>query len=269
MHQEITRTRKVTITSPRTSDNGVRECSCECPTICHSSAADRRKGCGRTKEKPWKPDSGSFGNSLEAHRSELIAHLKKSKGGDQKLLGVSGAHLTRAQDANTHLIGAPSLPAWQRYTGVVWDHLDLASLSTAQRNSIVKRIYVPSGLAGLVRADDPLPDYRLKMGARLAPFGTLSKWWRDDITDALVKALKGRLLIDLLPNEHRTAINWDLVPTAIRVDLVAHSGGIVGGHNAKAAKGLLARHLFLSTGTDIRRTVASFKHPEYSAKVTP
>jgi hypothetical protein len=24
----------------------------------------------------------------------------------------------------------------------------------------------------------------------------------------------------------------------------------------------------LSTGTDIRRTVASFKHPEYSAKVT-
>jgi hypothetical protein len=76
------------------------------------------------------------------------------------------------------------------------------------------------------------------------------------------------MLIDLLPNEHRAAINWDLAPTAIRVDLVAHSGGIVGGHNAKAAKGLLARHLFLSTSTDIRRTVASFKHPEYSAKVT-
>jgi cytoplasmic iron level regulating protein YaaA (DUF328/UPF0246 family) len=165
-------------------------------------------------------------------------------------------------------MNAPSLPAWQRYTGVVWDHLDLSSLTAAQRNSIAKRIYVPSGLAGLVRADDPLPDYRLKMGARLAPFGTLSKWWRDDITDALVKALKGRMLIDLLPNEHRAAINWDLAPTAIRVDLVAHSGGIVGGHNAKAAKGLLARHLFLSTGTDIRRTVASFKHPEYSAKVT-
>jgi hypothetical protein len=26
--------------------------------------------------------------------------------------------------------------------------------------------------------------------------------------------------------------------------------------------------LLLSTGTDIRRTVASFKHPEYSAKAT-
>jgi hypothetical protein len=60
------------------------------------------KAVGGQKEKPWKPDSGSFGSSLEAHRSELMAHLKKSKGGDQKLLGVSGAHLTRAQDANTH-----------------------------------------------------------------------------------------------------------------------------------------------------------------------
>jgi hypothetical protein len=226
------------------------------------------KAVGGQTDSPWKPDSGSFGTSLGAHRSELMAHLKKSKGGDQKLLGVSGAHLTRAQDANMHLMNAPSLPAWQRYTGVVWDHLDLPSLSSAQRNSIVKRIYVPSGLAGLVRADDPLPDYRLKMGARLAPFGTLSRWWRDAITDALVKALKGRMLIDLLPNEHRAAINWDLVPTAIHIDLVAHSGGIVGGHNAKAAKGLLARHLILSAGTDIRRTVASFKHPEYSAKVT-
>jgi cytoplasmic iron level regulating protein YaaA (DUF328/UPF0246 family) len=227
------------------------------------------KAMSGTPNIRWTYSSGVFGKSLTTQREQVVAQLKKSKGGDQKLLGVSGAHLTRAQDANTHLIDAPSLPAWQRYTGVVWDHLDLASLTTAQRNSIAKRIYVPSGLAGLVRADDPLPDYRLKMGARLAPFGTLSKWWRDDITDALVKALKGRMLIDLLPNEHRAAINWDLVPTAIRVDLVAHSGGVVGGHNAKAAKGLLARHLFLSTGTDIRRTVASFKHPEYSAKVTP
>ena len=227
------------------------------------------KAVGGQTDSPWKPDSGSFGTSLGAHRSELMAHLKKSKGGDQKLLGVSGAHLTRAQDANMHLMNAPSLPAWQRYTGVVWDHLDLTSLTAAQRNSFVKRIYVPSGLAGLVRADDPLPDYRLKMGARLSSIGTLSKWWRDDITAALVKALKGRIVLDLLPNEHRGAIDWELLPTALRVDLVAHSGGIVGGHNAKAAKGLLARHLFLSTGTDIRRTVASFKHPEYSAKVTP
>jgi len=151
----------------------------------------------------------------------------------------------------------------------VWDHLDLASLSTAQRNVFVKRIFIPSGLLGLVRADDPIPDYRLKMGARLAPFGVMSKWWRDDITLALTQVIKNKTVIDLLPNEHRASINWDILPNAIRVDLVAHSGGVVGGHNAKAAKGLLAQHLLLSSGPSIARTVASFKHLEYSAQVTP
>ena len=216
----------------------------------------------------WSYDAGIFGNALATQRAQVIAQLQKEKGGTQKLLGVGGAHLTRAQSSNMKIIGAPCLPAWQRYTGVVWDHLDLASLTATERNAFVKRIIVPSGLLGLVRADDSLPDYRLKMGARLAPFGTMSKWWRDEITDALVAVVKKKVVVDLLPNEHRAAINWDLLDNVVRVDLVSHSGAVVGGHNAKAAKGLLARHLLVSQNADLRRTVASFTHPEYSAKVT-
>jgi len=217
--------------------------------------------------RPWAPRSGAFGAALEALRAQVVVQLRKEKGGTQKLLGVGGAHLTRAQSSNIKIVGAPCLPAWQRYTGVVWDHLDLASLTATERNAFVKRIIVPSGLLGLVRADDPLPDYRLKMEARLAPFGTMSKWWRDEITDALVAVVKKKVVVDLLPNEHRAAINWDLLNNVVRVDLVSHSGAVVGGHNAKAAKGLLARHLLVSQNADLRRTVASFTHPEYSAKV--
>ena len=55
------------------------------------------------------------------------------------------------------------MPAWRRYSGVVWDHLDPASLT--HRAPIV----VVSGLHGLVGAEDPLPDYRLKMSANVAP----------------------------------------------------------------------------------------------------
>ena len=88
--------------------------------------------------------------------------------------------------------GAATLPAWQRYTGVVWDHLDVASLPASTRNKVVRRIFVPSGLMGIVRADDDVPDYRLKMGARLAPFGLMSTWWRDDLTDAFSAVAKWR-----------------------------------------------------------------------------
>jgi len=217
---------------------------------------------------PWTPRMGALGAALETSRAQIVTQLRKEKGGTQKLLGVGGAHLTRAQSSNMQLVGAPCLPAWQRYTGVVWDHLDLASLTAMQRNSFIKRIIVPSGLLGLVRADDQIPDYRLKMGTRLAPFGTMSKWWNETITDALVATVKKRAVIDLLPNEHRAAINWNLLDNVARVDLVSHSGAVVGGHNAKAAKGLLARHLLVSNNADVRRTVESFTHPEYSAKVT-
>lgn len=216
----------------------------------------------------WKPESGAFGKELGEFRREIAHTLAKAKGGSAALLGVSGKHLARAQAANKALMGSPTLPAWQRYTGVVWDHLDLASLTAAQRKPLLGRILVPSGMAGVVRADDPLPDYRLKMGGRLAPFGLMSTWWRDDLTASLVRFLRGRAVVDLLPQEHRAAFDWTVLDNVVRVDLVSRTGGVIGGHNAKAAKGLLARHLLLSKGTKIAPMVSSFPHDDYIAKVS-
>ena len=81
----------------------------------------------------FKETDGKFGKSLAKHRAEIIAALRKQNGGSQKLLGVSGTHLARAQQANLALRGAKTLRAHERYTGVVWDHLDLASLTSAQK----------------------------------------------------------------------------------------------------------------------------------------
>ena len=121
------------------------------------------KAAGGTSRR-WEPDSGTF-SALADHRIQLCDALAAVHGGSEKLLGVKGDHLDRAQAANSSLIGAASLPAWRRYTGVVWDHLDPATLAATDR----RRIVVVSGLLGLVRGDDPVPDYRLKMGANLAP----------------------------------------------------------------------------------------------------
>lgn len=225
------------------------------------------KAAGGDTSNKWSATAGVFGSALETQRKAIVEQLRKSKGGDQKLLGVGGQHLARAQSVNASLLSA-TLPAWQRYTGVVWDHLDLASMTAAKRKTFTQRIIVPSGLAGLVRADDPLPDYRLKMGARFAPFGLMSKWWRDAMTEALVSVVKKKVVIDLLPNEHRAALTMSEISGIVRVDLVAHSGGIVGGHNAKAAKGLLAQHLLTTGDENVVRSVKAFSHPEYSAKVT-
>ncbi|MEY4995769.1 MAG: hypothetical protein RLZ67_494, partial [Actinomycetota bacterium] len=91
------------------------------------------KATGGNARKPWSGESGVFGDALADYRAMVAHQLLATKGGDQKLLGVKGAHLLHAQAQNRALIGSPTLPAWQRYTGVVWDHLDLTSFPTASR----------------------------------------------------------------------------------------------------------------------------------------
>jgi cytoplasmic iron level regulating protein YaaA (DUF328/UPF0246 family) len=94
----------------------------------------------------------------------------------------------------------------------------------------------------------------------------LATWWRDDVTEAFVCHVKKTLVIDLLPNEHKAAFNWNSIPNVVHVDLVSKKGAVVGGHNAKAAKGLLARHLLQSGTTSLSQTLHAFTHDEYIAK---
>jgi cytoplasmic iron level regulating protein YaaA (DUF328/UPF0246 family) len=210
------------------------------------------------RRSTWTPDAGSFGSRLADRRSEVVAALAGVQGGSEKLLGVKGDHLLRAQSANTSLIGAATLPAWQRYTGVVWDHLDAASLPADAR----RRITIVSGLLGLVRGDDPVPDYRLKMGASLPPLGKLSTWWRPAVSAELARIGRRRFVVDLLAQEHRSALTFDGV-VGCSITLVDRSGAS-GGHFAKAAKGELARAILI----DGLAAIDTWQHPRFQLTLT-
>jgi cytoplasmic iron level regulating protein YaaA (DUF328/UPF0246 family) len=214
---------------------------------------------GGKRRAPWTPQAGSSGVRLGDHRAAVVDALNAVHGGGEKLLGVRGDHLLRAQSANCSLIGAPTLPAWQRYTGVVWDHLGPATLTPAAH----KQIVVVSGLLGLVRGDDPVPDYRLKMGANLSPLGRLSTWWRHTLTAEVERLAKRRFVVDLLPQEHRAALELDGVE-GVSLTLVDPTGK-PGGHFAKAAKGELARAIL----TDGIGAINSWRHPQFELVVAP
>ena len=214
---------------------------------------------GSSRRVGWAPDAGAFGTRLSDRRIAVVEALASVGGGDEKLLGVKGDHLLRAQSANSSLIGARTLPAWQRYTGVVWDHLDPATLSAAAR----KQIVVVSGLLGLVRGDDSVPDYRLKMGANLRPLGKLSTWWRGDLSTELQRAGRRRFVVDLLPQEHRAALDLAGLD-GVSLTLVDPTGK-PGGHFAKAAKGELARAILLD-GVSVLDT---WHHPQFDLVITP
>ena len=224
----------------------------------------KASGGGKTL---WSPADGQFGAALGAQRQLLVDALAAAHGGDEKLLGVGGKHLAAALHANSTLAAAPALPASSRYTGVVWDHLDLQSMPAADQRRAARSVFVISGLLGVVAAGEPTPEYRLKMGARLAGFGVLSSWWRNDLSDALNEVLAKRVVIDLLPNEHRAA--WTPTPDryreGVRVGFIERDGKVAG-HDAKAAKGMLARHI-LTTGGDAIAALRTWRHHRFDLDI--
>ena len=212
----------------------------------------------------WKATSGDFGKALGTYRSQISTALEELGGGDAKLLGVGGKHLARAQEINTSIVGAPTLTAHERYTGVVWDHLSPSTMSVKVHARATESIIVLSGLLGLVGFDDQIPDYKLKIGASFAPIGKLSTGWREPLSKALNDRLAGHHVIDLLPYEHRAA--WTPTPDAYAslssVTFVEKSGKVAG-HDAKAAKGLLARHVLESHDAPIN-ALQTWEHPRFT-----
>jgi cytoplasmic iron level regulating protein YaaA (DUF328/UPF0246 family) len=161
-----------------------------------------------------------------------------------RVLKVRGPLLERALAFSELIISgaAPTMPAWQRYSGVVWSHLDPANLSGAQR----RRVLIPSGLYGLSSGTDEVADYRLTMKTTLVGLGNVTSFWRPNVTRALAD-LTNATFVDLLPKEHAAAIGVDekLSSRTVRVSFLRHSGEGVAGHDAKAVKGVLARRILI------------------------
>ncbi|HVB50586.1 MAG TPA: peroxide stress protein YaaA [Acidimicrobiales bacterium] len=143
----------------------------------------------------------------------------------------------------------PLLPAWRRYEGVVWTHLDPSSLEPAQRRAVL----ILSAFYGLLSCEDPIADYRLKMNASLAPLGTLAQFWRPTLTPLLEERSRNRTIVSFLPQEHAASIDFSTLSRSreiIHVHFVAADESRAVGHDAKAVKGVLARRL-LDEGGDV------------------
>jgi len=92
---------------------------------------------------------------------------------------------------NAALWTAPTAPALRRYTGVLYDALDPASLTPGAR----RRLLVCSALFGLVGGTDPIPAYRLSGGSALPGRDGLRTLWRPELMPLLADA--DDLVVDL------------------------------------------------------------------------
>lgn len=144
---------------------------------------------------------------------------------------------------NRTLGSSPTMPAIERYTGVLYDALDVGNLDLDERTFADAHVVIHSALFGLLGAADPIPAYRLSHDSRL-PGLSLKKTWREPICAAITSC--PGLILDL-----RSEAYVELGPVpgvfALRVVAEAPSGQRRAmNHFNKRGKGEFTRALIRS-----------------------
>ena len=180
--------------------------------------------------------------SLRASLVDELVELAADRSACRRALGISASQDAEI-DRNATLRTAATLPAINRYTGVLYDALDIESLRGAAAARARARLAIGSALFGLLRADDPVPAYRLSATSKLPGRPTLAARWRPLLEPVLAELAIDELVVDLRSGSYAAL---GRLPGAVGVDVVAeHSDGsrTVVSHFNKAHKGRLARAL--------------------------
>lgn len=184
-------------------------------------------------------------------KQALIALRKLSsrKADAQKVLKLSEKQLHYLQD-NTALTTSPTMPAIERYTGVLYDALNVAEMDAQARAWVNASVSIQSALFGLIDATDEIPGYRLSASTVLpglsvgAQPATMKNFWQHqharvwDQETSFVLDLRSKDYVALNPVASTVTASW--------VNIVSRTpeGQIRAlNHFNKTAKGELVRLL--------------------------
>lgn len=136
-----------------------------------------------------KREGGAVGSALDLNelsfpalnpvRRKVLAatlRLARNRKVASAALGLGPTQLFEVE-RNRVLRRSPVLPAIERYTGVLFDAVDVPTLSPVERGFARDHVLIHSALFGLLRAEDHIPAYRLSHDSRL-PELSLGRIWR-------------------------------------------------------------------------------------------
>ncbi|HCT77392.1 MAG TPA: hypothetical protein DGG94_10240 [Micromonosporaceae bacterium] len=196
---------------------------------------------GKTVPKRGKPlDLETLSlPTLNPFREQVLDALIALRGEQaREVLGLSEGQLDEVS-RNKVLRTAPTAAAAKVYTGVLYESLDLATLSPPARRLMKRSLLIFSGLWGVVGIGDRIPAYRCSVGVNLPGVGTLGPFWRKALPPSLGD---GHLVVDLRSGPY--AAMWPVSGNHV-VIRVLHGGKVVS-HFNKATKGRLVRDLAMA-----------------------
>jgi len=188
----------------------------------------------------------------------LVALCTDDPVGAAATLGVPKSQLDLV-DLNAGARTAPTARADAVYSGVLYDALDVASLSPGAKRRASARLMIASSLFGMVRPGDRIPAYRLSGDATLPGLGPVAAHWRAALDPVLADQVGTGLLVDLRSGMY--AAFWrppaDLAKRVATVRVLHEVDGrrSVVSHFNKATKGRIVRAL-LEDGSSPRTPAA-------------
>jgi hypothetical protein len=138
---------------------------------------------------------------------------------------------------NKDIIHELTLKAIERYTGVAFDYLKYKELSQDAQTYIDKNVILCSNLFGFLRADDKIPEYRLKQGVAIGEIKP-EKLYKEQ-SHLMETYLKDEDILDLRAEFY----NKFYKPTKNYTTLKFIKKGKIVSHWAKAYRGIVLREV--------------------------
>ncbi|MGP6171396.1 YaaA family protein [Microbacterium sp. A196] len=181
--------------------------------------------------------------ALAPEREQVVSALVAMAGDaalSQRVLKLSDRQLGEIEHNRTLRV-APTMPAVDRYTGVLYDALDAVSLDAASRRWLGHHVWVHSAPFGPVGALDEIPSYRLAAAAALPGVAPLRRHWAQSVTAAIARE-QPRFIVDLRSEAYVALGPIPASVSSVYVRVVTEQGRALN-HFNKKAKGELVRAL--------------------------
>ena len=177
--------------------------------------------------------------ALDPTRDQLISALSKLCQDPPAAIKALGLGKMNALDIelNMNLMKAPTMPALQRYSGVLFEALDYSSLSKGALERANEKLFIQSALFGLLPAMEQIPNYRFSASAKLPGISLRTLWQKAH--EAVWPRLVGQIL-DMRSKDYREINPVPIDKTHYIVEVFSSEGKALN-HFNKKAKGLFTR----------------------------
>jgi len=149
--------------------------------------------------------------------------------------------LKKENDIKAHIkdiIHEPAMKAIVRYTGVAFDYLSYETLDSDAKTYVDSHVILNSNLFGFLRADDLIPEYRLKQGASVGNI-KVEKYYHEHGASLMDAYLEHEEILDLRAGFYDKFYK----PAKPYTTLKFVKEGKIVSHWAKAYRGIVLRKI--------------------------